>query len=414
MHRSQLTIVLLLSCLSSACAEQQRPAVTSGTEPVASEPGACVLPTGADPRAALELYDRWKADLLTREGAGGFVRVRRPNSGTLLNSTNSEGIAYGMLLSVYANDQQTFDALWQYERLHLGEHGLMEWEIGPDGNVLGEGAATDGDEDMAFALIVADARWGGSGSLPKPYRQYAQEQIALIWQYEVDHTRGDVLMPGDRFAGAEVINISYFAPAYYRAFGQVTSQTAEWQRVVDSSYRVLAATLNVDNRNLDTGLVPAWSTPEGVPTVPPGTKHPIHHQLDSCRTPFRIAQDYCWFGDARAYSYLERISRFHARVGVKHLLDGYRLDGTAYEGAKLHLAAFVAGAGAAAMAIAPLSQLRDEAYQELIAWDVLLGGSQYYNKSWSVLGAFMMTGTFTSITRGAVVGIVGGDVTKPK
>lgn len=392
---------LVLALAITACSSQRPPAVAAATP-------LCVQPSRADPQAALALYDKWKTDLLTSEGAGGFVRVRRPNSGTQLNSTNSEGIAYGMLLSVYANDQKTFDALWQYEQLHLGEHGLMEWEIAPDGSVLGEGAATDGDEDMAFALVMAHKRWGGGGALPKTYLQYAQAQIDLIWRFEVDHTRADVLMPGDRFAGAEVINISYFAPAFYRVFGEVTGQSAQWQRVVDSSYAVLARTIN------ETGLVPAWSTPEGVPTVPPGTQHPIHHQLDSCRTPFRIAQDYCWFGDARARGYLERISSFHARVGVKNLLDGYQLDGGVFPGANLHLAAFVAGAGAAAMALPAQSQQRDEAYNELIAWDVLLGGSQYYNKSWSVLGAFMLTGLFTSEPRGALAGIAKGDVTKPK
>jgi hypothetical protein len=84
-------------------------------------------------------------------------------------------------------------------------------------------------------------------------------------------------------------------------------------------------------------------------------------------------------------------------VGVKHLLDGYQLDGVPFPSAKLHLAAFVAGAGAAAMAIEPLAQPRDEAYEELVAWDVLLGGSQYYNKSWSVLGTLMLTGQFTNL-----------------
>ena len=40
---------------------------------------------------------------------------RRPNSaGAEVNSTVSEGIAYGMLLAVYADDQTTFDELWQY------------------------------------------------------------------------------------------------------------------------------------------------------------------------------------------------------------------------------------------------------------------------------------------------------------
>ena len=399
MFKPKARLILLFFSLFFGCAEHTAGPMSTPAQKGERAPGlgSCRLPSGADPKVALELYEKWKADLLTTDGAGGFVRVRRPNSGTQLNSTNSEGIAYGMLLAVYANDQPTFDALWQYEQLHLGKNGLMEWEIGPDGSVIGEGAATDGDEDMAFALVMADARWRGRGTLPKPYREYATQQIDLIWRFEVDHARGDTLMPGDRFDGAKVLNISYFAPAFYRVFGAVTQREAQWQRVVDSSYRVLAATLNDTNRNVDTGLVPAWSTPEGVPQAPPDTGHPIHHQLDSCRTPFRIAQDYCWFGEPRARRYLETISGFHARVGVKHLLDGYQLDGAPFPTAKLHLAAFVAGAGAAAMAIEPLAQVRDEAYEELVSWDVLLGGSHYYNKSWSVLGTMMLTGRFTNL-----------------
>jgi endo-1,4-beta-D-glucanase Y len=374
-------LIMLCSCAGQAPVPTAQPRMAA----------TCQLPTGADPRLPKQLYEKWKADLLTSDGAGGFLRVRRPNSGTQLNSTNSEGISYGMLLAVYLNDQPTFDALWQYEQLHLGVNGLMEWEIGPDGSTLGEGAATDGDEDMAFALVMADARWGGSGSLQDTYRHYAERQIELIWRFEVDHTRGDVLMPGDRFDGARITNISYFAPAYYRVFGAFTQRTAAWQRVVDASYRVIEATVN------ETGLVPAWSTPEGVPEAPPNTGHPIHHQLDSCRTPFRIAQDYCWFGDPRAQRYLEKIAGFHARVGVTHLLDGYQLDGTPFPEAKLHLAAFVAGAGAAAMPFEQHRPTRDQAYAELAAWEPLLGGSQYYNKSWSVLGALMLTGRFINL-----------------
>ncbi len=323
--------------------------------------------------------------------------MRRPNSGTQINSSNSEGISYGMLISVYLDDQPTFDALWQYARLHRGANGLMDWEIGPDGTVIGSGAASDGDEDMAFALVMADARWGGRGSLPNDYLTEAKTQIDLIWQFEVDHDRGDIFMPGDRFPGAQVINISYFAPAYYRVFGEVTGKRDEWNRVVESSYRVLEATLNAANKNVANGLVPAWSTPEGQPMAPPGSGHPIHHQLDSCRTPFRIAQDYCWNGEPRALAYLEKINAFHAQQGVTKLVDGYNLDGSTFAGASLHLAAFVAGAAAGAMASPAHAAIRDEAYAEIVAWGPLLGGSQYYNKSWSVLGALMLTGLFTDL-----------------
>ena len=56
------------------------------------------------------------------------------------------------------------------------------------------------------------------------YLELAKTQIGLIWQYEVDHGRNDVLTPGDQFADGSVINISYFAPAFYRVFGRVTGQ----------------------------------------------------------------------------------------------------------------------------------------------------------------------------------------------
>ena len=68
--------------------------------------------------AALQAaYARWKTDLVTTDGAGGFLRVRRPNSGSPFNSSNSEGIGYGMIAAVYLDDQSLFDNLWKYEQL---------------------------------------------------------------------------------------------------------------------------------------------------------------------------------------------------------------------------------------------------------------------------------------------------------
>jgi endo-1,4-beta-D-glucanase Y len=360
--------------------------------------GTCLRPSGAGFADAETAYVKFKTDLLTTDGAGGFIRVRRPNSGDPVNSSNSEGIGYGMTIAVYMNDQTIFDQLWKYEQLHLDVNGLMDWEINPAGTApSGTGAATDGDEDMAFALVMADKKWGGSGSLSNTYLSYAKKQIDLIWQFEVDHTRSDVLTPGDKFGGGQVINISYFAPAYYRIFGKATGKTAEWNRVVESSYQALSAALNAANKNLDNGLVPAWSTPAGVPTVPSGTSHEIHHQLDSSRTPFRIGQDYCWFGEARALTYLQKISSFYSGVGAANIVDGYNLDGTVFAGATLHLAAFVGPAGVGAMATPQYATLRDQSRLALVTPPGLLGGSLYYNESWTVLSLLMMSGRFVNL-----------------
>ena len=359
--------------------------------------GQCAAPTGASVADATAAYAKWKSDLVVSDGARGFLRVIRPNSsGAVVNSSNSEGIGYGMLLAVYANDQNTFDNLWKYEQLFLDNHGLMNWYISPDGNtVLGTGAATDGDEDMAFALLMADKRWGGQGSLSTTYLAAAKAQIGLIWQYEVDPNHAYVLTSGDQSDGS-VINISYFAPAYYREFGQATNAAPNWKKVIDECYTVISATLNAQNGNSQNGLVPAWSTPAGVPMTPPGTSMPLYHQLDSCRTPFRLGEDYCWNAEPRALTYLQKITGFYASVGVASMVDGYDLNGTPHPQFVTtggpRAASFVGPAGVGAMATGTTyTKLRDDAYAS-VATLTDLAGSTYYQESWTALSLQMMTG----------------------
>jgi len=274
----------------------------------------------------------------------------------------------------------------------------MHWEITPDGSgttANGQNAATDGDEDMAYALLWADARWGGKGALSDTYKGYALKQIDLIWKYEIDHGMGDAVTAGDHFGGAEVLNISYFAPAYYRVFGQATGKSSDWDKVVASSYKILNATLNATNKNADNGLVPAWSTPAGVPQAPSGTSMPTNHQLDSCRTPFRFGQDACWFADPRAKTYLAKISAFYQQVGADKIANGYNLDGSANPTTPtLHQsAAFVGPAAVGAMSDPAYAKLRDQGYQG-VATLMQLDGSTYYTESWTALSLLMMTGGF--------------------
>src|SRR5690606_36098459 len=179
-------------------------------------------------------YEKWRTDTVTSEGAGGYLRVKRtPSDGNLaLGSTVSEGIAYGMLIAVYMNDQHLFDELWKYEQLYLTLNGLMHWYIGAEGNVLGEGAASDADEDMAWALIMADRQWGGGGTLSGTYIDIARDLIDKIWQHEI--IDGKMLRPGDGWGGWSDANPSYFAPSYYRTFAEV-SGNAGWNDVVVTS-----------------------------------------------------------------------------------------------------------------------------------------------------------------------------------
>lgn len=365
----------------------------------------CTLPSNADHANAVAAYEHWKETLLTADGAGGFLRVRRPNSaGAVVNSTVSEGIAYGMLASVYMDDQPTFDALWQYSQLHVNVNGLMNWYIGPAGEVLGEGAASDSDEDIAFALVMAAEKWGGSGSLSSTYEELAKKQIDLVWRFEVDVSTGKpILLAGDSWGTQDIVNPSYFAPAFYRTFARYTDNDG-WNEVAASSYDIIEASLNETSGNQDNGLVPAWCTKAGVPT-----HSPQHFQFDSCRTPFRIGQDYCWHGEPRAKSYLEKITGFYEGIGIENLIDGFALDGTPYpefsvDGSRA--AAFVGPAGVGAMFDPAHADFAEQAYTDLITPNALIvgdsahdnRGSIYYNTSWRVLSLLMLDGTYVDLT----------------
>src|SRR5262249_37987817 len=128
-------------------------------------------------------YARWCKQYLRDAGAVfegiKMLRVARPEGEVGPNGqpkdgtkedTVSEGIAYGMLLSVYAGDKATFDGLWAYARKNFNSHGLMKWHLDKDGKPIddprypgsGSNSATDADEDMAFALLKAFDKWGGA------------------------------------------------------------------------------------------------------------------------------------------------------------------------------------------------------------------------------------------------------------
>jgi endo-1,4-beta-D-glucanase Y len=382
------------------------------------ESGRCSYPTAYRNEDVQAAYGQWKADTITASGAGGFRRVKRLASdvGLATESTVSEGIGYGMLIAVYMNDQSLFDDLWKYEQLHLGScppnqacpaMELMDWYISADGSTaLGTGAATDADEDMAFALAMADRQWGGQGTLGKTYHQYAVDQITALWVLEV--YQSNLIRPGD-WGDNSTVNISYFAPAYYRVFksvggnlpmGDAGSWNPNWDATIDTAYATIANALNSANGNQNNGLVPAWCTTAGVPNpsaiIPGGNA--TNYQYDSCRTPFRIALDWCWNGEPRAQAYVAKTSGFFSRIGARNIVDGYALDGTPQAAHQSQLsAAFIGPAGVGAMSSPAYGSFVDDAYGA-VASRMLLAGGTYYEDSWTAMSLLMMTANFLDYT----------------
>lgn len=360
----------------------------------------CSYPMQARSALAKAAYERWKTELVTTEGAGGFRRVRRPNNER--DTTVSEGIGYGMILAVVMDDQPLHDDLWNYSQKYVNGNGLMNWEVGADGNITmqGMGAATDADEDIAWALALADKKWGGRGSLNADYLTLAKAQIERIWNHEVDHGRGGLLLAGDSWGAAVPYNPSYFAPNQYRLFGKLTGNIDGWNRVIDKGYEMLDKSLTASSGNAENGLVPAWTDVNGVPT-PAFMGAPTHYQYDSARTPFRIGQDYCDFGEPRAKAYLAKTSNFFSGLGASNIVDGYALNGmpraenTMPVGVQAAL--FVGAAGVGAMSDARFQPFTDDVYNLLVTKD-MFPPSYYFNMSWHVFSLLMMTGNLFDYT----------------
>ncbi len=267
----------------------------------------------------LREWEEWKNARITSSGAGGYRRVQ--TSGNQEFTTCSEGMGYGMLLSVYFNERDLFDDLYRYAKKYFNSTGLMDWSISADGRVVGTGAATDGDEDMATALVFAHKRWGSSGSIN--YEQEAKTYINNLYRYCVEPGTY-VLKPGN-WGGSDALNPCYFVPAWYRIYADFTGNR-DWLKVADKSYEILD---QIGRFNNGTGLVPDWCKADGTEQklqVWNGASK-YEYSYDAARMPWRIALDYSWYGTEKAKAYCNKISTFFKNVGTENIVDGYSLTG---------------------------------------------------------------------------------------
>lgn len=342
-----------------------------------------LAPTQKEADAYLQTnYEQWKTDFL-RDGGNGTLRVARPDGANaylgIKEDTVSEGQAYGMLLAVYHNDRTTFDKLWAFAKSRFNENGngLMPWHIGPDGHTIDAHAATDADQDMAMALIVADKNWGG-------YKEDAKTLIGNIMEHEVEKGT-NVLKPGDVFGGSDQTNPSYFAPAYYKVFQTYTGDP-RWKDVTDKAYEILNKAANPT-----TGLVPQWVKADG--TALPGDQY----AYDAMRTPWRIALDAVWNEDPRAIAYLNKVNAFFKSVGVKGVWDKYSLDGRPLnEGYDGHNVAGVSMAATAAI-VDPDAAYRHSFWNEIVSFkhETDYNKLSYYNDSLRALSVLLVSGRMT-------------------
>ena len=236
---------------------------------------------------------------------------------------------------------------------------------------------------------------GGSGTLSDTYLSTAKQQITAIWNNEIYASQLPKLGDSPYWGDWNDLNISVFAPAYYRDFA-VVDPSHPWNTVVTTVYSVITANLIPANGNQTNGLVPGFSTSVGGAM----TGEPFSYQYDACRTPFRIGLDWCFNGEPRAKAYVALTSSFFSGIGATKIVDGYQLNGTPSPqnpAAGTPASPFIGPAGVGAMSNATYLPFVQSVYTEVATNNLTVGGI-YYGESWTVLSLLMMSGNFLDYT----------------
>ncbi len=277
-------------------------------------------------------WDSYKAQFIQSDG--------RSIDPAQQNSTTSEAQGYALLRAVWVDDKPTFDRVYRFtlNNMKRPQDNLFGWRYGqlPNGKYGflpggGNNSAADADSDIAFSLLLASKRWNDT-----TYESHALPLIKDLWRYETASASGGkrYLIAGNWAQNQQklVVNVSYFAPYEWRAFAMVDRQN-NWSSLIDPAYTLLsvAGTEPLDKAK-GVGLPPDWlaiDRQNGQVTATHIANLTTNYSFDAMRTPWRIALDYQWYKDARAYDYLKNSYVFLAQDYEKNhtLAQAYSHDG---------------------------------------------------------------------------------------
>jgi len=324
--------------------------------------------------AISQIYARWTKNFVRSDGGGLKVICPEQENGV----TTSESMGYGMLISAAMGDKDSFDKMWTYVKGKLSG-GLMTWKTGS------QGSATDGDEDIAYALYMADAQWGG-------YKADADSMASAILAGDI---ASDVVVGGNMFKST--FNASYFAPAAYRKFA------GSFASVISKTYGLVNANINAATAGIPTD----WGDPSSGSPVAPSSQvtSPIDGialGYDAARVPWRLGLDACT-GAADASASLNKIISFFATKydngdTIDFMKAGWvKSSGQPHQKAVDCQGSFIGPMGVAGMAVggANGSKFRDRSFRAVL--DILDYGDfnhTYFPSTVGFLTLLVMSGNF--------------------
>jgi len=341
-----------------------------------------IKPTSVDAAKVQKAFDDFMK-LYKESSDGSMARIQFDD----LSYTVSEGIGYGMLALVYMdndknNTQGKFDKLWKYYNNFLDPKGLMDWKIkeftGASG-MYDHNSATDGDIDVAIALMEAYKQWGD-----EKYLTDAKNIIDKISQNDV--TSDGYLNPGDSWGPSpQKYNPSYFNTAALQVFKE--AGTFDWDKVISNSYSLMKKI-----QNSSTGLIPAWCTKDGGHL----SGSDDTYQYDATRIPWRMAWAYCWFGHQDAKDIADKITSWISTKTAndpEKIVDGYMMNGNPTDIGEWNNSSFVGPFACGGMVDSKHQEWIDKSYSHLES----LAETDYYKISLKIITLLLLSGNMPNL-----------------
>ncbi|WP_310556846.1 glycosyl hydrolase family 8 [Flavobacterium sp.] len=321
------------------------------------------------------------------------------------NKCVSEGQGYGMVIVAYmagydVNAKTEFDGLYKWVKQHPSNINplLMNWRQGSSCQSIQNDAATDGDLNIAFALLLADKQWGSTGII-----NYLQDAINIINAIKTS----SLFLPtnsvklGDWATGNNYANdtrSSDLMTSHFRTFQDVTSDIT-WTNVLEKSFSIIN-TIQTNNSAIS-GLLPDFiencdSTP--IPAVPGFLEGPNDgfYAYNACRVPWNLGVDYALYGDVRAKTACDKINiwlKSTTSNNINNIQSGYKLDGSTNGQNYRHLA-FMAPFTVGAMVNASNQTWLNNLWSYLVNAPIDNFGNGYYGDVIKMYSMIIVSGNY--------------------
>jgi endo-1,4-beta-D-glucanase Y len=305
----------------------------------------CIKPshvTQADINNSIKsYYDYWKRTYVKQSNGvtpgGGYYVFTRGTGGSGNEITTSEAHGYGMiifaLMAGYEGQaKQYFDGMFNMFDKHrsTGDPDNMSWVI--DKSELtskDQDNASDGDMDIAYALLLAHYQWGSNGKI-----NYLNQAKRLInngikernmspstkrvllggWSTNQNATRTSDWMIDHFMAYREVAGDEFWNDATHTVYDLIKQITAEYSP--------------------ETGLVPDFVV--GSPARP---ARPMFleaatdgdYSWNACRYPWRLATAFAHYGSPETQAAANKVVNWlkkKTEANPARIKAGYKLDGT--------------------------------------------------------------------------------------